>query len=1026
GNLLPLEQWPISRALRGETFTGYQVQVRRLDGSREWFASYSGAPVRNPQGQMVLGIVTFHDITELRRAEAALGRRVEQQEILSQALAQLLSTDDPKELVRELFPQVAAHLGVDTFFNFMLNERGEALYLNAYGGVPEQTARRIHRLEFGQAICGAVAQTREPIVVMDVQNSSEERAGLIRSLGIRSYACYPLATAGQLLGTLSFASHTRTHFDPEEFEFLRLISSYAAVALDRARTTQALRESERQFRGTFENAAVGIANVGLEGQWLAVNQKLCDIVGYRREELLQRSFQSITYSEDLGADLAQFERLRRGEMDTYDQEKRYVHKDGHLIWIHLTVGARRDEEGRLLYCVSVIQDITARKQAEAALRQSEERHRVAAEELRAIMDATPGGLLVTHDPECRLMTGNAPAHEILGVPLEENISATPGAHESSPYFRIYRQGREAVGAELPMQVAGMTGVVVHDEELEVVRRDGTRRTMLVTAAPLYSSEGRIRGAVGAVVDITERKQAEEALRQSEEKFRAVFEQAAVGMGRVSFTDARWIDVNDAFCRMLGYTREEMRAIPWPQMTHPEDVDLDLIPFRRMAAGELESYIIEKRFIHKNGQPVWARLTLSIVRDIQGRPDHEVAVIEDITERKQAEQALQQSERALRQQETLLRTVLGLLPVGIWIFDAQGTVVQNNPAAATIWSSVRHEADEAYGEYRGRQEDTGQRLGPQDWVVTRVLSGTDALLNEEIQMEGVDETTKIILISALPIQNREGAITGAVMLNEDITERKQYATNLERTVNERTAKLREAMAEMEQMSYSMIHDMRAPLRAIQSFGGILAEDSESHLSAEGRDMVAKMRTAADRMDHFICDVLDYSKVVREELPLKPLNVAALARSIVETYPGLQPPETDITIAQDLPLILGNEAAMTQCLSQLFQNAVKFSKPGQVPRIAVKGGRVSNGWARVVVEDNGIGIPPELHEQIFGMFQRLSNSGEGTGIGLAIVKKAVERMDGRVGVDSEPGQGSRFWIELRTEGLLADAHFESLSE
>ncbi|HWI59937.1 MAG TPA: response regulator, partial [Bacillota bacterium] len=116
GNLLPLEQWPISRALRGETFTGYQVQVRRLDGSREWFASYSGAPVRNPQGQMVLGIVTFHDITELRRAEAALGRRVEQQEILSQALAQLLSTDDPKELVRELFPQVAAHLGVDTFF----------------------------------------------------------------------------------------------------------------------------------------------------------------------------------------------------------------------------------------------------------------------------------------------------------------------------------------------------------------------------------------------------------------------------------------------------------------------------------------------------------------------------------------------------------------------------------------------------------------------------------------------------------------------------------------------------------------------------------------------------------------------------------------------------------------------------------------------------------------------------------------------------------------------------------------------
>jgi PAS domain S-box-containing protein len=142
--------------------------------------------------------------------------------------------------------------------------------------------------------------------------------------------------------------------------------------------------------------------------------------------------------------------------------------------------------------------------------------------------------------------------------------------------------------------------------------------------------------------ISDRKFAEEQQRESEAKFRAIFEKAAIGIGRISFVDARWIDVNDAFCRMLGYSLEEMRATPWPQITHPEDVDLDFIAFRRMAAGELDSYTVEKRFIHKQGHHVWTRLTLSLVRNAEGRPDYEIAVIENITERKIAEEKLREA------------------------------------------------------------------------------------------------------------------------------------------------------------------------------------------------------------------------------------------------------------------------------------------------------------------------------------------------------------------------------------------------
>jgi PAS domain S-box-containing protein len=568
-------------------------------------------------------------------------------------------------------------------------------------------------------------------------------------------------------------------------------------------------------------------------------------------------------------------------------------EDGQERWLEVFGQTYFDAQGRPLRLVGATRDITQRKQDDATLRQSEERHRLAAEELQAIMDATPAGILVAHDPECHVITGNGPAHEVLGVPLGVNITATPPGQKHSPYFRILLHGREAQGAELPMQLAGATGTVVRDQELEVVRRDGTRRTMLVTATPLHAADGRIRGAVGTLVDITRRKQAEEALRQSEEKFRAVFEQAAIGIGRVRFADARWIDVNEAFCRILGYSAEELRATSWPQITHPEDVELDLIPFRRMARGEIDSYHVEKRFIHKAGHPVWARLTLSLVRDAQGQPDYEIAIIENIIQRKQAEAALKQAQEELAQ------------------------------------------------------------------------------------------------------------------ANAD----------LERRVRERTAQLQATLAELEQMSYSMVHDLRAPLRAIQSFGGIVAEDPDSRLTQESREMIGKMRSAADRMDHLVRDVLNYSQVVRKELPLQPVDVGELARGIVETYPNLHRGDAQVQIASAFLLVLGNPAALTQCLSQLLGNAVKFTPRGQPPKIQVWSESGAQGWVRIVVADQGIGIEPHLQERVFGMFQQLRNTAEGTGMGLAIVKKAVERMGGRVGVDSEPGVGSRFWFELKAAEQLA---------
>ena len=233
---------------------------------------------------------------------------------------------------------------------------------------------------------------------------------------------------------------------------------------------------------------------------------------------------------------------------------------------------------------------------------------------------------------------------------------------------------------------------------------------------------------------------------------------------------------------------------------------------------------------------------------------------------------------------------------------------------------------------------------------------------------------------------------------------------QRELEERTAKLKEAVGELEQMSYSIMHDMRAPLRALVGFGSLLLDEEAERLSPKGQEHLHRIKAAAIRMDQFIRDVLNYSVIARAELPLCPVNVPAIVDGILESYPTFRESRAQIRVQPDLPAVQGNEAALTQCFANLLDNAMKFAAPGKSPQVQIRGEPV-DGRVRIWVEDNGVGIPEAMRERIFRIFERGSNVGDSTGIGLAIVRKAVERMGGQTGVISAPGQGSRFWIELQ---------------
>jgi signal transduction histidine kinase len=282
------------------------------------------------------------------------------------------------------------------------------------------------------------------------------------------------------------------------------------------------------------------------------------------------------------------------------------------------------------------------------------------------------------------------------------------------------------------------------------------------------------------------------------------------------------------------------------------------------------------------------------------------------------------------------------------------------------------------------------------------------------------TLTALLLAAVVSEQR--AIEAA--LRAELTERRKaehalekakaelqaHAENLEKVVAERTAQLTESNAELEAFSFSLSHDLRAPLRAIRGFTLAVLEERRGDLGDSAAEL-ERVVNSAKRMDRLIQDVLAFSRISRRQLATRTLDVEKLILTLTHERPDLQPPRAEIQIADHLPRIRGDEASLSQCVANLLDNAVKFVRPGLVPRVIIRS-EPAGGRVRLWFEDNGIGIDQSQQSLIFDMFHRAHAGGqyEGSGIGLAIVRKAVERMGGAVGVQAEPGKGSRFWLEL----------------
>lgn len=553
------------------------------------------------------------------------------------------------------------------------------------------------------------------------------------------------------------------------------------------------------------------------------------------------------------------------------------------------------------------------------------------------------------------------------------------------------------------------------DHYQTVRRtkDGRLIDVSLTVSPIRDAEGNIVGASKIAHDITKERRAQEQLHQSEERYRVTL--ASIGdaviatdeKGHVSFMNpvaealTGW-PVAEAIGHPLGSVFQIVNEFTRVPIEDPVTKVLRM----GMVVGLANHTILisrdgTERPIDDSGAPI---------RDPQkGILKGVVLVFRDVTEKRAADLS------ALR-----LAAIVEGSEDAIVSKRLDGTITSWNHAAERI---LGYSESEAIGKPITLIIPPA-RYAEEREIIARLKAGERVQHFETIRVTK-DGREIDVSLSISPVRDPSGHIIGASKILRDITERKKVdrdllmaqrqlqerAGELEIRVRERTARLQEMMAELESFSYSVSHDLRAPLRAIQQYAQILTEDYRDKLDDLGRNYLGRIVSSTTRMDALIRDVLTYSRVVRSHIQLVPLDTERLLLDLIEQYPAFQPPAAQIDIASPLLWVMGHEAFLTQCLSNLIGNAVKFVPSDRLPHVGVKTEQ-RKGMVRLWVEDNGIGIDPSDQDRIFGIFEKADpgQNYEGTGIGLSIVRKAVERMNGKLGIESEKGHGSRFWIEL----------------
>lgn len=382
---------------------------------------------------------------------------------------------------------------------------------------------------------------------------------------------------------------------------------------------------QEKLRLAFNNAAIGMALVSpQDGLYLKVNPRFCEITGYPEHELTAKRVIDITHPEDQARDDLILSQLANGEINHCDFEKRYIHKDGQVVWVNLFSAGAYSPDHQLMYYVSQMMDITHRKRMEQALKASEDKFK------KAFENAAIGIMVITANGY--ILEANWEARQMLGYGIEELRTLN---YANLTYPDDLAQDQQA------FQDMASLKITTCNYEKRFVHKNGQILWTSLAGSGIFDEPSNRISFVIQITNITEKKQMEQAYQRSEQKFRSAFHNTSIGMA-ITSPEGRWLQVNQALCDILGYTETELLASDFQTMTHPDDLPQGVALLRQMENREIESFKWEKRYIHKKGYTIWVQLNVSPVYDEENRMTHQVAQIQDISERVEAERRLRQA------------------------------------------------------------------------------------------------------------------------------------------------------------------------------------------------------------------------------------------------------------------------------------------------------------------------------------------------------------------------------------------------
>jgi PAS domain S-box-containing protein len=733
---------------------------------------------------------------------------------------------------------------------------------------------------------------------------------------------------------------------------------------------------EDLYRRTFERAASGLAHIGLDRKFIRVNRRLTEILGYSEAELKKLTGREISHPNDVDM----INRLRPALYEARDEtlrvEKRYLKKSGETVWVAITIVLERDAAGKPKYEIAVFDDITARKRVEAAMRESEERFR------QTFELAASGMAHVTLDGH--FLRVNRSLCQILGYAKDELIGRS--VKELS-----HPEDRDLTDAERDRVREGEIETVRFEKRY--LRKNGTVVWVDLAVALARDAGGEPEYEIAMFDDITSRKVLDAALRDKTELLQ--LGQSAARMIILDYDLAgnqlTWSDSPEWLRGPLPASGE------YPQFkdqVHPEDRE-QFILSRKRALDTLEPGTQEYRVVRTDGQVIWVLARRQVLTDPSGKGAHLLVAMIDITERKHGE-------AALRESEARFRSLTQLSSDWYWEQDAS--------FGLTFMSGRMGERtglDAAAYLGRKRWDSPALNLSEDDWAKHRAqLERHEPFRNFEMQRPSEQGGSRWISLSGEPLFDEAGRFIGYRGVGSDITERKQA----EIALREAHEELKRSNSELEQFAYVASHDLQEPLRMVSSYTQLLLRRFGERFDGDSREFMGYIVDGAARMKQLIEDLLAYSRVGTRSKDFREVPVEeALRRAVSNLRAAIE--ETGAAVSWDaLPSVLADDTQLTQLFQNLIGNALKF-RSASVPRIHVFVSAKEGQW-HFMVRDNGIGIEPPYFERIFMVFQRLHNKAEypGTGIGLAICKKVVERHGGRIWVESRPGEGSAFHFTL----------------